>query len=560
MYTQCPVCNTVFRLQIGQLKAAKGQVRCSRCLATFDALDNLYEVAEDETSSKTSATAPAQQSAQKETVRSPATSAAKRPVTGTTSNSAQREVQKPTRKPEAKPAARPQQKTAPAPAQRPASRPEAKPSQRQVTKTPSKPEAKPAPKPEARTAPRPKVQPTQRQVTGATSRPEAKPVPRQEMKPAAREVSKPAQAPRSEPTSKPETKRVRERVSKPVAQQGSKPVQTREKKPAPRLNKGPATPSGTNGKSERFAEKNLDLFAEPATPPTSSNSLKPEAPTKAEPSSERLLTGGQNKPKVTKEEFEFRLPGDSEEIVIEDITLTTTGDALSARGRSTSAEGVGTSEPGQSPGNQPRQTDANAIQSGKEENETIPELELDEAFIDKEETEATDYALPLELEQTTPRGGFFSSVVWFTGILVMLAGLALQYLYYYRAAFAVNPELRPVLTQMCDLTGCQLPPLRNIKAIVLGDHLIQSHPRYENSLLITATLINNADFAQPYPVLEVIMTDLQQNEIARRRFLPNEYLVGESGTQEFAPGSEVPVMLEVLDPGQQAVGFEFNFY
>jgi len=171
-----------------------------------------------------------------------------------------------------------------------------------------------------------------------------------------------------------------------------------------------------------------------------------------------------------------------------------------------------------------------------------------------------DYALPPELEPSPPRSSLLGGFLWSIGILLMLATLALQYVYYYRQAYAENPQLRPVLAEICRFTGCELPPRRDLSAIVLGDHLVQSHPRYKDSLLITATLINRADFAQPYPVLEVIMTDLQQNEIARRRFLPNEYLVGENGAKEFAPRSEVPVMLEVLDPGKQAVGFEFNFY
>ncbi len=173
---------------------------------------------------------------------------------------------------------------------------------------------------------------------------------------------------------------------------------------------------------------------------------------------------------------------------------------------------------------------------------------------------ASAYHLPPELEQTNPHGGFFSTLLWAVGIVLMLAGLAMQYLYYHRLTLAENPQLRPFLAHMCTITGCRLPPLRDLSAIELGDHLVQSHPRYENSLLITATLLNRADFVQPFPVLEVVMTDLSQEEIARRRFLPEEYLVGDSSVLSFKPGNEVPLMLEVLDPGKQAVGFEFNFY
>ncbi len=94
----------------------------------------------------------------------------------------------------------------------------------------------------------------------------------------------------------------------------------------------------------------------------------------------------------------------------------------------------------------------------------------------------------------------------------------------------------------------------------MSKHLVQVHPRYVHSLLITATLVNRADFAQPYPVVEVIMTDLEQKQVARRRFLPREYLIGDKSERLLPPETEVPLILEVVDPGKDAVGFEFNFY
>ncbi len=142
----------------------------------------------------------------------------------------------------------------------------------------------------------------------------------------------------------------------------------------------------------------------------------------------------------------------------------------------------------------------------------------------------------------------------------MLAGLAFQYIYYHRATLAEEPGLRPALAHLCELTGCQLPPQRELSRIELSKHLVQVHPRYVHSLLITATLVNRADFAQPYPVVEVIMTDLEQKQVARRRFLPREYLIGDKSERLLPPETEVPLILEVVDPGKDAVGFEFNFY
>ena len=46
MFTQCPECQTTFRVTAAMLKAAQGRVRCGRCNAVFDALAFLMESSE----------------------------------------------------------------------------------------------------------------------------------------------------------------------------------------------------------------------------------------------------------------------------------------------------------------------------------------------------------------------------------------------------------------------------------------------------------------------------------------------------------------------------------
>ena len=45
MYTQCPDCATVFRVTAEALRMAQGDVRCGVCSTTFNALENLSELA-----------------------------------------------------------------------------------------------------------------------------------------------------------------------------------------------------------------------------------------------------------------------------------------------------------------------------------------------------------------------------------------------------------------------------------------------------------------------------------------------------------------------------------
>ena len=48
MYTECPSCQTFFKITPNQLKAAGGKVRCGNCDEVFSALDGLVDVVPDE--------------------------------------------------------------------------------------------------------------------------------------------------------------------------------------------------------------------------------------------------------------------------------------------------------------------------------------------------------------------------------------------------------------------------------------------------------------------------------------------------------------------------------
>ena len=177
------------------------------------------------------------------------------------------------------------------------------------------------------------------------------------------------------------------------------------------------------------------------------------------------------------------------------------------------------------------------------------------------ETESPQQNYSLPPEAAPPRSrSLAASLLWSGGILLLLATLALQFTYYHHQQLAHHAQLRPLLEQLCQLTKCALPPQRDLSQIRLASHLVQFHPRYEESLLITASLINRADFTQPYPDVEVQMTDLQQQVVASRRFRPEEYLVGQRSDRPMPQNIEIPLMLEVLDPGKDVVGFRFEFY
>ena len=80
------------------------------------------------------------------------------------------------------------------------------------------------------------------------------------------------------------------------------------------------------------------------------------------------------------------------------------------------------------------------------------------------------------------------------------------------------------------------------------------------ALIISASFRNDARWAQPWPDLELTLSDINGQPIAHRRFAPEEYLGHLQGAALVAPGQSASIALEVRDPGKQAVAFEFEFH
>ncbi len=90
---------------------------------------------------------------------------------------------------------------------------------------------------------------------------------------------------------------------------------------------------------------------------------------------------------------------------------------------------------------------------------------------------------------------------------------------------------------------------------------LETHPTRAGVLVLSATIVNEADRPQPRPDIQVTLLDLAGNPVARRRFIPSEYLPGDPDPGALmAPGAYLPFTLEFADPGETATGFEIEFF
>lgn len=114
---------------------------------------------------------------------------------------------------------------------------------------------------------------------------------------------------------------------------------------------------------------------------------------------------------------------------------------------------------------------------------------------------------------------------WVLGSLLLLVGLAGQGIYSLRDAIAANyPPIRPLLEQACGYFQCRIglpqqPDLLNIESSEL-----HADPTHTNIVVLTSTLRNRASHVQAYPTLELTLTNIKDEMVARRIFTPMEYV------------------------------------
>jgi predicted Zn finger-like uncharacterized protein len=150
---------------------------------------------------------------------------------------------------------------------------------------------------------------------------------------------------------------------------------------------------------------------------------------------------------------------------------------------------------------------------------------------------------------------------WIGGVTLLgVIALAAQIFFYQFESWGKDPTLRPAYAFACNHLGCELPVLKDLAALRTEQLLVRSHPDFQNALVVDAVIVNEAEFAQPFPILDLRFTTLQGEISAQRRFRPEEYLAGElEGETMMAPRTPVRLELAIDDPGGEAVNYFLGF-
>ncbi len=205
--------------------------------------------------------------------------------------------------------------------------------------------------------------------------------------------------------------------------------------------------------------------------------------------------------------------------------------------------------------------DESLVESIVMEGETVTEL------LERAEQANYDGILPPEFDDDTLIGavpddrkriGTLGRVAGYAGILLLLLALAAQLVHANREMLATQPLFQQTVAPVYDALGLPVQPAWEVQGWQFEATSGNSDGTNE-SLTISSRISNRSNGALPYPLLLVSLTDRFDEVIGSRILTPREYLAGTSRpTRPVRPGGAFTAVVAVSAPSTAATGFKLN--
>jgi hypothetical protein len=147
---------------------------------------------------------------------------------------------------------------------------------------------------------------------------------------------------------------------------------------------------------------------------------------------------------------------------------------------------------------------------------------------------------------------------WVAGIAILAFVLVLQVLHARRNDMVRNETFGPALAGAYDFLGLSVLAPTDLSAYELRQWGAASDPREANRLMLRASIVNRANYAQPLPLLRLTLQDRFGGTLGQRDIGPADYLPGSGASRLLAPGQRADALIRIVDPGSEAVGFELD--
>lgn len=174
-----------------------------------------------------------------------------------------------------------------------------------------------------------------------------------------------------------------------------------------------------------------------------------------------------------------------------------------------------------------------------------------QAAEDHEETDL-DFSAPRPQRQRAAR-------IWSILAPPLMVLLIVQIVHNYRATLARHPTVGAPLQNIYSALGMTLRPDWNLHAYEVQQWGVVSDAATPGTLKVRASVKNLADFAQPYPMLKLVLEDRWGEQVRAREFEPSEYLDPTIASDRLlAPAQQTGATIAIVDPGPDAEGFRFD--
>lgn len=152
--------------------------------------------------------------------------------------------------------------------------------------------------------------------------------------------------------------------------------------------------------------------------------------------------------------------------------------------------------------------------------------------------------------------------LWWLASTVLVLALTAQVAYHYRGEVAVLlPEAKLLAQRICEALGCEVPLPRRVDLLGIESSDLQADLAHPSVMVLTATLRNRASYVQAFPALELTLTDIQNQTVARRVLTPADYAPRHTRPESgFAAGGELQVRVYIEAAGLTPTGYRLYLF
>ncbi len=161
-------------------------------------------------------------------------------------------------------------------------------------------------------------------------------------------------------------------------------------------------------------------------------------------------------------------------------------------------------------------------------------------------------------DMRAPRRSAAAFALWCGAAMIAALLLLGQVVHRNREALTSHGPLAPALRLLYSKIGEPIDGLPNLAVYQLRQWGVTGDPSAADATLrVRASILNTSALLQPFPLLRVTLANRYGTTLGARDFEPAEYM-GKPIARSLSPGETVDAILNILDPGKDAEGFEID--